>query len=42
MLRDEVIKAQRADVDIITGATLTSEAFVRSLGAALADAIVKA
>jgi uncharacterized protein with FMN-binding domain len=31
MLRDEAITAQSADVDIITGATLTSEAFIRSL-----------
>ncbi len=38
MLRDEVISAQRADVDIISGATLTSEAFIRSLGAALQKA----
>lgn len=35
MLRDEVISAQTADVDIVSGATLTSEAFIRSLGAAL-------
>jgi uncharacterized protein with FMN-binding domain len=38
MLRDEVIYAQTANVDIISGATLTSEAFIRSLGAALAKA----
>lgn len=38
LLRDEVIAAQSADVDIITGATLTSEAFIRSLRGALAQA----
>ncbi len=38
MLRDEAIAAQSAAVDIITGATLTSEAFIRSLGGALAKA----
>lgn len=38
MLRDEVIAAQRADVDIVSGATLTSEAFIRSLSGALAQA----
>jgi uncharacterized protein with FMN-binding domain len=38
MLRDEAIAAQSADVDIITGATLTSEAFIRSLSGALAQA----
>lgn len=38
MLRDEVIAAQSADVDIITGATLTSQAFIRSLRGALAQA----
>ena len=32
MLRDEVVSAQSANVDIISGATLTSEAFIRSLG----------
>lgn len=35
MLRDEVVAAQSPDVDIISGATLTSEAFVRSLKGAL-------
>jgi uncharacterized protein with FMN-binding domain len=35
MLRDEVIQAQSANVDIISGATLSSEAFIQSLGAAL-------
>jgi uncharacterized protein with FMN-binding domain len=35
VLRDEVISAQSASVDIVSGATLTSEAFIQSLGAAL-------
>ena len=35
MLRDEVISAQSANVDIVSGATLSSEAFIQSLGAAL-------
>jgi uncharacterized protein with FMN-binding domain len=39
MLRDEVIVAQSAEVDIITGATLTSQAFIRSLRGALAQAV---
>jgi uncharacterized protein with FMN-binding domain len=38
MLRDEVINAQSASVDIISGATLSSEAFLRSLDGALAKA----
>jgi uncharacterized protein with FMN-binding domain len=38
LLRDEVVAAQSADVDIISGATLTSEAFIRSLGSALGKA----
>ena len=38
MLRDEAISAQSADVDIISGATLTSKAFIRSLGGALRKA----
>ena len=38
MLRDEVISAQSANVDIISGATLSSEAFIRSLGAAMMKA----
>jgi uncharacterized protein with FMN-binding domain len=38
MLRDEVVSAQSAEVDIISGATLTSEAFIRSLAAALRQA----
>jgi uncharacterized protein with FMN-binding domain len=37
-LRDEVISAQSAEVDIISGATLTSWAFMRSLGSALGSA----
>jgi uncharacterized protein with FMN-binding domain len=38
MLRDEVISAQSANVDIVSGATLTSEAFIRSLDSALSQA----
>ena len=38
MLRDEVVAAQSANVDIISGATLTSEAFIQSLGGALKQA----
>ena len=38
MLRDEVISAQSANVDIVSGATLTSEAFIQSLGGALSKA----
>ncbi|TPK62981.1 FMN-binding protein [Mesorhizobium sp. B2-4-19] len=38
MLRDEAIRAQRANVDIISGATLTSKAFIQSLGGALKKA----
>ena len=38
MLRDEVIMAQSANVDIITGATLSSRAFIESLGGALNQA----
>jgi len=38
LLQDEVISAQSANVDIISGATLTSEAFIRTLGAALMKA----
>ena len=38
MLRDEAISAQSADVDIISGATLTSRAFIQSLGGALKKA----
>ena len=38
MLEGEVIGAQSAHVDIISGATLTSEAFLMSLNAALGQA----
>ncbi|HZP20750.1 MAG TPA: FMN-binding protein [Bauldia sp.] len=38
MLRDEVVSAQSANVDIVSGATLTSEAFIRSLSGALRKA----
>ena len=38
MLRDEVIAAQGANVDTISGATLTSAAFIKSLGKALEQA----
>jgi uncharacterized protein with FMN-binding domain len=38
ILRDEVIRAQSANVDIISGATLTSEAFIRSIDTALSQA----
>ena len=38
MLRDEVISAQSANVDIVSGATLSSEAFIQSLGAAMTRA----
>jgi uncharacterized protein with FMN-binding domain len=38
LLRDEVVSAQSANVDIVSGATLTSEAFIRSLGSALRSA----
>jgi uncharacterized protein with FMN-binding domain len=38
ILRDEAISAQSADVDIISGATLTSRAFIQSLGGALRKA----
>ena len=37
-LRDEVVRAQSAKVDIISGATLTSLAFMRSLDGALSQA----
>ena len=40
MLRDEVIRAQSAHVDIVSGATLSSHAFIQSLGAALEKARV--
>ena len=38
ILRLEAIAAQSASVDIVSGATLTSEAFIESLGAALRQA----
>ncbi|RWA63142.1 FMN-binding protein [Mesorhizobium sp.] len=38
MLRDEAISAQSANVDIISGATLTSRAFIQSLRGALMKA----
>jgi uncharacterized protein with FMN-binding domain len=38
MLESEVISAQSSRVNIISGATLTSEAYLRSLDAALRDA----
>jgi uncharacterized protein with FMN-binding domain len=38
ILRDEVIAAQSAQVDIVSGATLTSQAFIRSLDGALRQA----
>ncbi|HEY8594740.1 MAG TPA: FMN-binding protein [Devosiaceae bacterium] len=38
MLANEVVTAQSANVNIISGATLTSEAFIRSLGAAFDQA----
>ncbi|TIS51722.1 MAG: FMN-binding protein, partial [Mesorhizobium sp.] len=38
MLRDEAISAQSANVDIISGATLTSRAFIQSLDGALRKA----
>jgi uncharacterized protein with FMN-binding domain len=40
MLRDEAISAQSADVDIISGATLTSRAFIQSLRGALKKAAI--
>ncbi len=38
MLRDEVISAQSARVDVVSGATLSSHAFIQSLGGALRKA----
>ena len=38
MLRDEAVTAQSARVNIISGATLTSRAFIQSLGGALKQA----
>ena len=37
-LRDEVVRAQSARVDVVSGATLTSLAFMRSLDGALGQA----
>ncbi len=37
-LRREALRAQNAEVDFVSGATLTSEAFVRSLDVALRQA----
>lgn len=39
-LKQEAIKAQSANVDVITGATDTSQAFIQSLGSALQKAQV--
>ncbi len=39
MLRDEAVAAQSANVDIVSGATLTSKAFIRSLSGALKQAV---
>ncbi len=38
LLRNEVLSAQSANVDIVSGATLSSEAFLRSLDAAMTKA----
>jgi uncharacterized protein with FMN-binding domain len=38
MLQQEVIQAQSAQIDTVSGATLTSEAYIRSLGNALQKA----
>ena len=38
MLKQEVIAADSANVDTVSGATLTSEAYLRSLGNALQQA----
>jgi uncharacterized protein with FMN-binding domain len=38
LLRQEVIAAQDANIDTVSGATLTSEAYIRSLSSALAQA----
>jgi uncharacterized protein with FMN-binding domain len=35
MLRSEVLRAQGANIDVISGATLTTEAYAQSLQAAL-------
>jgi uncharacterized protein with FMN-binding domain len=41
-LRDEAVSAQTGDVDIVSGATLTSRAFIRSLSGALRQAVSQA
>jgi uncharacterized protein with FMN-binding domain len=38
MLRSEVIQAQSAQINIISGATYTSESYAQSVAAALKDA----
>ena len=38
LLRQEVLQAQSASIDLISGATMTSEAYAQSLQAALAKA----
>ena len=38
ILKREAIAAQSANIDVVSGATLTSEAFIESLGAALRQA----
>jgi uncharacterized protein with FMN-binding domain len=38
MLKTEAIQAQSANVDIVSSATLTSQAFITSLGQALSQA----
>jgi len=38
-LKQEAIQAQSANVDIISGATATSQAFIQSLASALAQAV---
>ena len=42
ILKQEVIAAQSANVDTVSGATLTSEAYIRSLGNALQQAAAAA
>jgi uncharacterized protein with FMN-binding domain len=37
-LQSEVVRAQSASVDVVSGATLTSEAYINSIAAALAQA----
>jgi uncharacterized protein with FMN-binding domain len=40
-LRDAAIEAQSADIDVVTGATVTSEGYITSLQAALDEAHLK-